>query len=45
MVGSSNSEYRGKDSLETDIEAEQLQLMVAKVHLIPYAIYREHGDK
>ena len=36
-VGSSNSEDKGKDSLETDIEADQLQLMVAKVHLIPYA--------
>ena len=37
VVGSSNSEDKGKDSLETDIEAEQLHLMVSKVHLIPYA--------
>ena len=43
MVGGSNREDKVKDSLETDIEAEQIQLIVTKVHLIPYAYIERAG--
>ena len=32
-----------KDSLEIDIEAEQIQHIVTKVHLIPYAYIERAG--